>query len=297
LFGSDPHPFLSPRSLSDDRIMPVETDSSSPAAQLPLEWTRIQRTNPPIDRDNSNGINSSRDITWDDVDDFIACCANAFCPTRQKQSSVSFSATCLSKERVTRKTLSGTVLFCLTDPDCDWFQGYYFVTEQIYFGLLCQVKTDIDECLQCSEGGYREISMQMTPMNLPNNIANPAAATEPMEIPRILWTGGDMMSLIAVATNPSATHVANDGATVVNSNVYKGNHSPEVAMRMQAKSLYSGVVAREYVRKYFSSLLNNIQKAFKGDIGNGNEVFDNHDVIEHIMPNVTVVCGTMEVCL
>jgi hypothetical protein len=273
--------------------MSVETNVASPASHLPLEWTRIQRANRSMDRHRSERPKRSRDVTWDDCDE--GYCTNINCPTRHQPANISSAAICNAIDTAeSRRTLSGTVLFCLTDPDCEWFQGYFFVTKQVYFGLLCLVKTDIDECLQCSEGGYREMSMQMTPMNRGNDVAKPSSTTT--NFPRILWTGGDMMNLVSVAVSPSATDVTNNLATVMN--------SPEVAMRMRANSLFSGATARKYVQKYFNSLLSYIQKAHASDTGNGNDMLvssspiaDNHLGIEEIMPNVAVVSGTMEVWL
>jgi len=54
-------------------------------------------------------------------------------------------------------------------------------------GMLAQ-QTDIDDCLACADGGYREISLQLFQKK---------GSKVTHTIPDIAWTGGDMMKLQA----------------------------------------------------------------------------------------------------
>ena len=107
-----------------------------------------------------------------------------------------------SGNKNTSRVLAGTAVVCLTDPDADWFQGYLFVsgttphisTSTTYYGLLGRIQ-ELDECLQCADGGYRELTLQVNAMGGPTTIhkeTNPSAA-ETFKFSNIAWTGGDIM--------------------------------------------------------------------------------------------------------
>jgi hypothetical protein len=89
-------------------------------------------------------------------------------------------------------TVSGKVVFCLPDTDPSWFQGYFFLNDRNSssskpWGLLA-VQTDLDECLQCEDGGYRQVKLQVLTYS-------GHAATEQYSFDTVEWTGGDMMRL------------------------------------------------------------------------------------------------------
>ena len=171
---------------------------------LPLEWTRIQRRNK-----NSNDIGGDRNIAsdkkrsrsseLDETEEIVdEECIDVNCRrciprdllllNLPHTTTTMFEATTVSDvnmrrtstDGITNRQLSGKIIFCLPDQDCEWFQGYFFPFENeeidflqlpsrnapFYYGVLCTVKQDIDECLQCNAGGYREISnIQMTILN------------------------------------------------------------------------------------------------------------------------------------
>jgi hypothetical protein len=221
-----------------------------------------------------------------------------------------------------RNFLSGNVWFCLPDPDCDWFQGYYLVTNQpssFHYGLLCHVQQDIDECLQCSEGGYREVTMQMTKFEHRRTNRSTIDAKQVVHnVPNILWTGGDMMHLITKAItktslsssllpkNTVVNHTANNNTQSSSPNVV--TNPTEISLRMQTTTLYTGPSAIPYVQKYFTSLLRNICNVSPrtNDIDDGDDdsaihrrtdaSFSEMKVMQ-LMPNVAVVSGTMNVWL
>jgi hypothetical protein len=325
---------------------------------LPLEWTRVQR------RPRSTSALKKHS---DDVNDGETAvprirssrenCTEVACTCRQN---VDDSALFDLSEQDTNNSqctyYSGSVVFCLPDADCDWFQGYFFpfndnddtidpmrqssrfqhkyktTTEQKpYYGLLCHVKRDIDECLQCAAGGYREISiMEMTLMNYNgpqqqqqqqqeqdsslNNSDTPQEKPLPrrMNITNIYWLGGDMMNLsmtnstattsaeLSKSTNPTAT---SSNTTIINA----------VSMlRMKATTLYTGTNAMQHILQYFSSLIRRLLQEENEMFHHGEDDDINNDIphqkenhhnnlqsldesmIQQLMPNVAIVVGIMD---
>lgn len=141
-------------------IIAMNTSSSS---SLPLDWTRVSRKRPANDTATS-------------------CCIGGVCRRHvQSSSALSLSDTNLRHQGQVSYH-QGQVIVCLLDSNPDWFQAYLFLPDATTWGLL-GIQKEIDECLQCSEGGYRVIDLKV--MTSKDNIV----------LTDIEWTGGDMMDL------------------------------------------------------------------------------------------------------
>lgn len=167
---------------------------------LPLGWTQIKRKRPAAG-ENSNAAD---EIDW--------CCDDPNC-TRTARPSVTEVET--APENAV--TIKGHAIFCLHEMDPDWFQGYLQIEGQRKpLGLLA-IQETLDECLECKDGGYRQVTVKVFPYN---------KSKEPHEFKNVEWTGGDMMRL-----------------------EYPGKVS------MDTHCFWTGNKAVPYVEKYFGSLM------------------------------------------
>jgi hypothetical protein len=80
--------------------------------------------------------------------------------------------------------LVGDAIFCFGEIEPTWFQGY-FVMNHVPYGLLAK-QTAVDECLQCADGGYREVELRFYPRGQNKGT---------VVFEKVQWTGGDMMKL------------------------------------------------------------------------------------------------------
>ena len=161
---------------------------------IPLDWTRVPRRRK---SSNDNSIQGdmnvavkkkrSRILGNDETDDEEKDCTDLNCrrcisrdvlwnDSPSTDDSFNRNMRQISRNGDANNFLTGHIIFCLPDQDCEWFQGYFFplvnddfdfkhipLNNSPIYGVLCTVKQDIDECLQCTAGGYREISnLQMT---------------------------------------------------------------------------------------------------------------------------------------
>jgi hypothetical protein len=85
------------------------------------------------------------------------------------------------------KTVQGKVVFLLPDTNPSWCQGYLFFPSQSKPWGLLAVQTDLDECLQCADGGYRQIRLKVSTYNAQKDI---------LDFQTVEWFGGDMMRLV-----------------------------------------------------------------------------------------------------
>ena len=147
------------------------------------------------------------------ADEIDWCCDDPNCK-RTTRDSVT-----VAKPPENSTTVRGTAIFCLQEINPEWFQGYLQIEGQRKpWGLLATQET-LDECLECKDGGYRQITLQVFPYN--KNVSK----EKPLKVGEIEWTGGDMMRL----------------------------QSAEVSM--ETHSLWTGTKAVPYVEKYFGSLV------------------------------------------
>lgn len=162
----------------------VPTTSSDPTpaedwqSSLPLDWTRLRRT--------SQGVTSENDVV---------CCADpASCRHRFSTRPLLSTAELDEVDSDKSNEVRGQAIFCLHDDDPSWIQGYFIARGSTKPWGMLAVQEQIDDCLACSEGGYRRLSLTVY-----HHRMNPGRRRreneKPWKIEGIDWTGGDMMSL------------------------------------------------------------------------------------------------------
>jgi hypothetical protein len=221
---------------------------------LPLDWTRIQRKRPRLDGDAPN-TNSRNDMD-------VLCCDDPTCSRTGPAASFRGSKNgvllpppkSVSVKSPPTTTVSGKVVFCLPEANPSWFQGYLFLRGCKPWGLLA-VQTDLDECLQCADGGYRQVKLQVSTYS-----GDPA--TQEYSFDTIEWTGGDMMRL------ESAT------------------------CRMIPSQFLTDRAAVPHCESIFGSLLRKLR--LDDDSEGVSDTATSSSTVLDLMPDVAVIVGTME---
>ena len=204
-------------------------------SSLPLEWTRVKRDPKAI---ADNGVSKSENCG-------LICC--------QDQEKTSFST-----DGATHK-IYGQVMFCLHDFDPNWVQGYFLQRNcKKPWGLLA-IQQEIDDCLACSAGGYRKLSLTVYHNNSKSNGRNINETAKSSKIENVNWTGGDMMTL----------------------------YHPKY-VDMVGERLLTGEKALPMLNKYFSSLINRLKKECCAE--------PSATILEWL-PNVAIVTGSMSLTL
>jgi hypothetical protein len=141
----------------------------------------------------------------------------------------------VEEDRRPKTQLTGTAVFLLPDPNPEWFQGYFFPKQteksvvaeggayqkRASWGLLCE-QEELDECVQCANGGYRQITISLNQFG---------SGKDPIKLQNVEWTGGDMMRL---------------------------DRTPD--LQMEATRLSTGTSAVRYVEGLFGGLLNKVRE-------------------------------------
>ena len=206
----------------------------------------------------------------------------------------------------------GRAIFCLHDVNPRWFQGYYFVSSSSSSSLsssssssslssnpplgLLAIQEEIDKCLECTNGGYRRLTMNIFSTNSTtndNNNNNSNNKSNSTIIQGIDWTGGDMVNL----TNPK--------------------------LQMETHRLLTGKETIPFLKKYFRKLLETIYQQCNSNsiisdaVENDNDkhhhhhhhhhhhqakdtstmLWDDEATILDLLPNVAIVMGPMSVVL
>jgi hypothetical protein len=170
---------------------------------LPLDWTRMGTITTgtttkrrKIDNNDPTGEN------YTDGDDENCCQDPANCLRRRYARPASTTTTTTNNTNNILRTIHGQVIFCLHEYNPQWFQGYFVPktgSTKKPWGLLAQ-QEEIDECLACSDGGYRRISLTIyTPkMNtgtndstVPSSTTRATSNDNTFTIQSIDWTGGE----------------------------------------------------------------------------------------------------------
>lgn len=155
--------------------LPSPTTSQKP--DLPLEWTTVERS-----RKKNN-------LSDDFLDD---CCEDPGCRRPRKAASVDdLGNGSIGSIPEQQCVIEGHAMFCLPELDSTWFQGYFTrndtkTTNIKPLGLLAIQNMDMDDCLQCADGGYRELSLRLC--------RGQRRDVKPdLILSDISWTGGDMI--------------------------------------------------------------------------------------------------------
>jgi len=180
---------------NDDKI-------EAPPPPLPLGWTQVRRKKRTRD-DNDN--NAANEIDW--------CCDDPNCKRIEPDAGE-------NQAPANATTIKGHAIFCLHEMNPDWFQGYLQLEGQRKPWGLLAIQETIDECLECKDGGYRQVTLKVLKFN----------SKEPQILEHVQWTGGDMMRL-------ESAHVS-----------------------METHSLWTGKKAVPYVDKYFGSLVDKLRE-------------------------------------
>lgn len=149
---------------------------------LPLGWTQIRR------RRKRNDPPGRADIVDDCLDDD---CTDLNCRRRSRPRITSTTTTSPIHRLISssRQPFIGRCIMCLPDGNPDWFPGYVWFSSKKAWGLVGE-QLEVDECLQCADGGYREIKVTLEAFGL---TASPES--NKLRIPFVQWTGGDLMRL------------------------------------------------------------------------------------------------------
>lgn len=186
------------------------------------------------------------------------------------------------------------------------------------WGLLC-IQEEIDECLQCQDGGYRQISMTVNTFQkgTKTNIVDVEQMKKSAHtLNNIVWTGGDMMRLLLLSQSSAFTQgvdESSNGNNTKNGSIaateQKKKQNDCVILSVETDKVYTGVKTVPFIEKYFGSLvrqlsliqeennsnidINNIEQSLNQ---NNRKIFKKSNVLE-LMPNVAIVIGTMKLCL
>ena len=167
--------------------------------------------------------------------------------------------------------MKGTGIFCLHEIECKWFQGHFIpsshnMNKVSTFGILAVEYEDVDECLICSDGGYREIYMTILSSKVKadrgenDDSRGNNKERRKLEVHQLECTGGDMLRI----SSKESSQKKELGIQVL----------------FEADRIFTGKKAALLVQKYFSSLVSN-------------ESMSNDSVLD-LLPDCAVVTGDME---
>ena len=241
---------------------------------LPLGWTQVTRKRKTPDSD-TNDDNDKNHHWWNCTDPNCERPPPSFA-TQTKTLKLNSS-----KDPDSELVLHGTAIFCLPDLNPSWMQGYLFPTgSKKPYRLLAVQDHDLDECLQCADGGYRQVSLTVIGSNKTKQKRRHA-------IPKIDWTGGDMMRWT----------------------------TPDGSVHLEPHQLATDQKAIPYVRKYFQALVDQVASKVSSCTDENDKDDDDDepskaspssssscnddtvaDILE-VLPQVAIVTGTMTVRL
>jgi hypothetical protein len=281
--------------------MKMETEminNESSKSKLPLDWTYVTRKRAKQGSSSSrNGAcvstigrdtnESSRDNLSQDEEEYAcSCCSpivideydNTYSDMTWKEEGTTDEAT--SRREVMNQL--GIGIFCLHDTDTSWFQGYFIPKssgKHKPIGILA-VQRDIDECVQCAFGGYRELDVTLYNFLTTkggrdqDNTGNSSSITIP-----IVCTGGDMLRMRTITRGETPQDA--DGS-VVN-------------LSFDATTIYTGRKAIPYLKTYFASLVQKQRELLLVQtIPTDDSVQDITKMSElDLLPDCAIVCGDM----
>jgi hypothetical protein len=156
--------------------------------------------------------------------------------------------------------VEGNAIFCIPDLDSTWFQGYFtrFGNNAKPIGLLVIQNDDTDECLRCSDGGYKELTLRLCHRSS-TRLQN---SKDDITLENIICTGGDMMQ-------------------------WRGDN-----ISFCTERLWTGPKAIPMVEKYFGGLVQTIHTCSMDETTDVNSF----DLLQWL-PNVIVNVGTLKMTL
>jgi len=149
------------------------------------------------------------------------------------------------------------------------------------WGLLATQNVVVDECLTCSEGGYRELDITFIQQKQQSSSSSYARSNNGSSNNKkkvrwvsqdVVWTGGNMMMLSTDPYTSSTTSISTD----------------EPGMKFDTQKLMEGEKAIEVATKYFPSMVKRLQIH--------NVTNDNDDEsTDKMMDDAMILIGDMEV--
>mmetsp|Transcript_4992 Transcript_4992/g.9504 ORF Transcript_4992/g.9504 Transcript_4992/m.9504 type:complete len:366 (-) Transcript_4992:82-1179(-) len=223
--------------------------------------------------------------------------------------------------------LKGKALFCLHSLDCSWFQGQFIINDSNSklpsttrndndddllhprsrhhhslqddavksLGLLAKRRSDIDDCLKCSDGGYSEIDLTVLGRRThdnddhvdeiyPKKVGEHEMMRRSMTIKRLICTGGDMLCI----RNSSFVTTTTTSCSRNSSSSSSSSSDSDVIVSFDAEQIITGEGKVDYLtRKYFPNLLS-------PSIGISN---DDGPCVLTQYPDCAIVVGNMSLSL
>jgi len=146
------------------------------------------------------------------------------------------------------------------------------------WGLLATQNVVVDECLTCSEGGYRELDITFIQQKKESSYArsNNGTSNNKKKVrwvsQDVVWTGGNMMMLSTDPYTSSSTSISTD----------------EPGVKFDTQKLMEGKKAIEVATKYFPSMVKRLKIH--------NVTNDNDDEsTDKMMDDAMILIGDMEV--
>mmetsp|Transcript_2856 Transcript_2856/g.4458 ORF Transcript_2856/g.4458 Transcript_2856/m.4458 type:complete len:773 (-) Transcript_2856:288-2606(-) len=181
----------------------------------------------------------------------------------------------------------GQAIICLHEMDSSWFQGYFVPKSSTKPWGLLGVQEEIDECLECADGGYKQITLSVFPPSLTTSTKRNKQSWKHVE-----WTGGDMMTL---------------KSSFEGDNIRKNKK-----VEMYTDKMFTGPKAVPYVNQYFVSIVNKLRNAINKDDDDYDDDSDDSDDtslssstkntstslgVLDLIPDVAILTGPMSIVL
>mmetsp|Transcript_28855 Transcript_28855/g.42740 ORF Transcript_28855/g.42740 Transcript_28855/m.42740 type:complete len:369 (+) Transcript_28855:192-1298(+) len=237
---------------------------SSSSSSLPLEWTSVKRRRITKNQDGSTKNSQEEGESCVDGCD-PSCLFNDDAMARKFPNN--------SNESKKNITLQGLGIFCLHDTSTSWFQGYFVPKhgttaqnrrqqEPILLGKtskplgILAIERDTDECVQCADGGYRELDITITSFMSKNNNNNTAKNGSNDNKRRATFTavctGGDMMRMRSCNNREFCD---GSSSSIDGSSVTASDGGGDVAFKFDADKVLTGWKAIKYLDAYFKPLI------------------------------------------
>ena len=210
--------------------------------------------------------------------------------------------------------LNGYGIFCLHDINTTWFQGYFisnydsfdddiFINRKVKPMGILAVEREMDDCVQCADGGYRELDI--TILNYSRDTETESDSLVPsfskpkkITVPTIC-TGGDMLRIRSMMSR--STTMENNGPSSANTTdkcFSSTLTSSSVKITFDAETVYTGSKTIPFLDMYFTSLVRKQREELlvMQEEEHGNE--DNKAKIESmsaldLLPDCAIVRGKM----
>jgi len=214
---------------------------------------------------------------------------------------------------------TGRAIFCLHEMNCTWFQGYFFRNEpntlgktrdplpssllshsppslsdfcininsnqtHLSYGLLATNRTDIDDCIQCEDCGYRSLDVTLflppptavadskdllmeDPAIITSSSSTQRQGRKQVSFERVHGYGGEMLTLISSQQQQYQKDDASDiisythdnkkrkTTTTINEKMKETKITTHPWIEFHPDQLYTDAAAEPFLEKYFRDLL------------------------------------------